>query len=324
MPPPSRTSPSPSPSPLTPTPSPSPSPTAPPPPTPPQPTFSGTCHGTLGELYQGPLTRQGRPRIALVSLPVDRHAWHHFTPHPPGAPPPEHPLPHGEKSARAAGLFLKRYGLTLPPGNWSHHSELNVGVGMASSTADIVAVLRCLRQALGLPQDERALVETLAEIERADSVFLDEFALYLSDAHHVVRRLGDSVRFHTAYVTGPEPVETDAVTGTLLRHYARRSTEYTDCLNTLLKGFATQDQRTVARAATASAVLSQEALPKAAFEAVLEARDAFAADGVFVAHTGSVLGYLYARRPSSTLKSELSAFFHSLGHQCSFAHGGCW
>ncbi|MDJ1137056.1 hypothetical protein [Streptomyces iconiensis] len=296
--------------------------------TPPQ-TFSGTCHGTLGELFQGPLTYQGSPHIALVSLPVDRHTWHHFTPYT-GEPPPHaaasrgQPRPHGEKSARAADLFLKRYGLTLPPGEWSHHSELDVGVGMASSTADVVAVLRCLRQVLGLPYDQRVLVETLAEIERADSVFLDEFALYLSDLHHVVRGLGTSLRFHTAYVTGPEPVDTEAVTGTLLRHYARRPAAYIDCLNTLLKGFSARDPHTVARAATTSAVLAQEALPKAEFEAVYAARESFAADGVFVAHTGSVLGYLYARRPSPALKSELSAFFRTLGHQCSFAHGGCW
>lgn len=281
-------------------------------------TFSGVCHGTLGELFQGPLRHGGEQRIALVSFPVDRHSWVHFTR---GAGPPG-ALPAGEKTARAAGLFLERYGLTLPPGRWSAHSDLRVGVGMASSTADIVATLRCLFRVFSLPYDLRAVIEVLSAIERADSVFLDEFALYLSDRHRVVRRLGTAIGFHTAFITEPGTVDTAVVTPLLLRHYRRRSAEYERCLTDLLKGFSAADPAAVARSATADAALSQEVLPKATFETVLAHREEFGADGVFVAHTGCLVGYLFARRPSPSLKDELSGFFHTLGHQCSFAQGG--
>lgn len=281
-------------------------------------TWSGVCHGTLGELYQGPLRPGPDPDIALVSFPVDRHSWVHFTQ---GADRPHEPLP-GPKSAAAARLFLDRYGLTLPEGGWSAHSELPVGVGMASSTADVVATLRCLFQVFALPYDPDAVLGILAAIERADSVFLDEFALHLSGRHRVLRRLGTAVGFHTAYVTEPVTVDTAAVTPRLLPHYRRRAQEYERCLTDLLKGFSVADAGAVARAATTSAVLSQEVLPKRSFDAVLAQREEFGADGVFVAHTGSLVGYLFTRRLSPALKGELSAFFHSLGHQCSFAHGG--
>ncbi|MFD7233809.1 hypothetical protein ACFWAT_00685 [Streptomyces syringium] len=281
-------------------------------------TFSGVCHGTLGELFQGPLRHEGEQRIALVSFPVDRHSWVHFTR---GAGPPD-AFPAGEKTARAAGLFLERYGLTLPAGRWSAHSDLRVGVGMASSTADIVATLRCLFRIFSLPYDPRAVIEVLSAIERADSVFLDEFALYLSDRHRVVRRMGTAIGFHTAFITEAGTVDTAAVTPVLLRHYRRRSTDYERCLTDLLKGFSAADPAAVARSATASAALSQEVLPKATFETVLAHREEFGADGVFVAHTGCLVGYLFARRPSPALKDELSGFFHTLGHQCSFAQGG--
>ncbi|MFE6779478.1 hypothetical protein [Streptomyces sp. NPDC057702] len=311
-----------------PRPAPPPPPADPPPPaTPPAPgpgatpgphRAAGVCHGTLGELYQGPLRAGGTPDIALVSFPVDRHSWVYFTP---GADQPQAPLP-GEKAARAARLFLDHFGLRLPPGRWSAHSELCVGVGMASSTADIVATLRCLFRVFGLPYDQRVVTRVLAAIERADSVFLDEFALHLSARHRVVRRLGADIGFHTAFVTEPGTVDTAAVTARLLGHYARRATEYERCLTDLLKGFETADPAAVARAATASATLSQQVLPKRTFASVLAQRERFGADGVFVAHTGSLIGYLFARRPPADTKSELSAFFHSLGHQCSFAQGG--
>ncbi len=285
---------------------------------PPGRTVSGVCHGTLGELYQGPLRAGPVPDIAVVSFPVERHSWVHFTP---GAHPPN-PLPLGSKSATAARLFLEHFGLTLPPGRWSAHSDLRVGVGMASSTADIVATLRCLFRLFALPYDPDVVLRVLAAIERADSVFLDEFALHLSGGHRVVRRLGTEIGFHTAYVTEPGTVDTAAVTGPLLRHYRRRGDEYERCLTDLLKGFSTGDPAAVARAATTSAALSQDVLPKASFDHVLAHRERFGADGVFVAHTGCLIGYLFTGRPDAGLKSELSAFFHSLGHQCSFAQGG--
>ncbi|MEE1929931.1 hypothetical protein V1J52_17370 [Streptomyces sp. TRM 70351] len=282
--------------------------------------YAGVCHGTLGELFQGPLRYEGVRHIALVSFPVARHAWAYFVPDGDAA---LGALPAGEKSARAVRLLLERHGRALPPGRWHAHSELDVGVGMASSTADIVASLRCASRVLGLPLDRRAVQEILAGIERADSVFLDEFAVYLSARHRVVRGLGPGPALHAAFVTEPGTVDTGAVTPLLLPHYERRHAEYDRTLTDLVKGFTAGDARAVARAATASAALSQEVLPKAAFDEVLAHREGFGADGVFVAHTGSLLGYLFSAPPPPALKGELSAFFRSLGHQCSFARGGC-
>ncbi|WP_245657430.1 hypothetical protein [Streptomyces griseorubens] len=283
-------------------------------------TVSGVCHGTLGELYQGPLRAGTDPEIAVVSFPVDRHSWVYFTPRTTAGPPRSPAL--GEKSATAARLFLDHYGLALPPGDWHTHSELPVGVGMSSSTADIVATLRCLFRVFSLPYETDVVLGVLADIERADSVFLDEFALYLSGRHRVVRRLGQDIGFHTAYVTEPGTVDTAAVTPLLLDHYRRRGEEYHRCLTDLLKGFDSGDPAAVARAATTSAALSQEVLPKATFSSLQAHRERFGADGVFVAHTGCLAGYLFASHPRAEVKSELSAFFHSLGHQCTFTQGG--
>jgi uncharacterized protein involved in propanediol utilization len=281
-------------------------------------TVSGVCHGTLGELYQGPLRAGTEPDIAIVSFPVDRHSWTHFTE---GTEPPCAP-PLGEKAALAARLFLEHFGLTLPPGRWSAHSDLRVGVGMASSTADIVATLRCLFRLFALPYDRDVVLGILAAVERADSVFLEEFALYLSGRHRMVRRLGTDIGFHTAYISEPGTVDTTAVTDLLLAHYRRHGEEYERCLTDLLKGFASGDPAAVARAATASATLSQSVLPKTTFDSMLGHQERFGADGIFVAHTGCLIGYLFPGRLDADQKSDLSAFFHSLGHQCSFAQGG--
>ncbi|MCG8916029.1 hypothetical protein L6E12_09530 [Actinokineospora sp. PR83] len=280
-------------------------------------TVSGVCNGTLGELFQGPVTHRGRPGIGLVSFPVDRYAWAHFSPGPDDDPSPEL-----AKAAAAVRLFCAHHGVRLPPGRWSRHSELDVGVGMASSTADIVATLRCLFALFGLPYDAAAVRAVLTGIERADSVFLDEFALYLSDRHEVVEPLGTRIGFHTCFVVEPGSIDTTAVTPLLLEHYRHRADSYRRCLDGMLAAFRRSDPVGVARAASTSAALSQEVLPKARYDAIVAHRREFGADGVFVAHTGRVIGYLFTQRLGRRRMDELSAFFHGLGHQCSFAWGG--
>jgi uncharacterized protein involved in propanediol utilization len=281
-------------------------------------TASGVCNGTLGELFQGPVRHRGRSGIGLVSFPVDRYAFAHFTEGDGDA----EPLPALPKAALGARLFLRRKGLRLPAGRWSHHTELDVGVGMASSTADIVATLRCLFQVFDLPYEAGAVTGILSRIERADSVFLEEFALYLSDRHEVAERLGTAIGFHTCFIVEPGTVDTAAVTPLLTEHYHRRGDAYRTCLDELLAAFQAGDAAGVARVSTTSAALSQEVLPKRSYDAVIAHRRHFGAAGIFVAHTGRVIGYLFTGRLTRERMDELSAFFLGIGHQCQFAWGG--
>jgi L-threonine kinase len=210
----------------------------------------------------------------------------------------------------------------VPRGRWQLHSELPVGKGMASSTADIVATLRCLYNVFELPYEQSVVTEILREIERTDTVFLDEFALYLSAHHRVVASLGDRIGLHTCYVVEDAVVDTDGVTDELLRDYRSRAGRYRRCLSELLDAFRRNDAHGVARGATASARLSQDVVPKESFDDVVANQSALGADGVFVAHTGSVIGYLFRAQPGRTQMDELSAFFRSLGSQCAFARAG--
>jgi len=48
----------------------------------------------------------------------------------------------------------------------------------------------------------------------------------------------------------------------------------------------------------------------------------FGADGIVVAHTGSLIGYLFRGPPEVQRVGELSAFFLELGYQCQRAQSG--
>lgn len=281
---------------------------------------SGVCHGTLGELLQGPVQEAGEAQIGLISLPIRRYSWMHFLPGEDGDA--ERELAGKRRCLRAIELYLARSGRRLPAGRWRHDSELPEGKGMASSTADVVATLRCLDAIFGARTPTEVVCDILREIERSDSVFLDRYALYLSGRQAVVRPFEFMPRYHVCYIDEGGAVDTERSGPALLSYYRGRADAYAANLRSAIAAFERRDAAAIAHCATASALLAQGVLPKRSFEAMLAQRARLGADGIVVAHTGSVIGYLYVDAPDPARMGELSAFFLGLGHQCRFLRAG--
>lgn len=281
---------------------------------------TGICHGTLGELLQGPVMRDGELHIGLVSLPLKRYSRVRFVGDPDGHTSDD--LVAKTRCRRAIELYLDRHGVSLPEGCWSCESELPTGKGMASSTADIVATIRCLDSVFRRRTPLESITAILREIERSDSVFLDHYALYLSGRQEVVHGFGDQPRFEVCYVDEGGCVDTEAMGPALLRHYRARLSAYMQNLDHAINAFSASNTRAIAGCATRSAALSQELNPKRCFDALVREQHRFGADGIVVAHTGTLLGYLFAGKPDPVQLGELSSFFHGLGHACQFAQTG--
>lgn len=283
-------------------------------------TRSGVCHGTLGELIQGPFIRNGELHISLISLPVKKYSCMHFVHGEDGCL--DENLAGKDKCRRAVDIYLSLHRKQLPHGKWTHDSELLEGKGMASSTADIVATIRCLDAVFSRCSSIESISAILRQVERSDSVFLDTYALYLSGRQEVVHHFGSAPAFHACYIDEGGRIDTEQVGERLLFHYDRHLSAYAANLDRAINAFLKEDLATIARCSTASAVLGQEAIPKRNLEVLLANQERYQADGVVVAHTGSLLGYLYIRKPSPMQMGELSSFFHSLGYQCRFVQTG--
>lgn len=273
----------------------------------------GTCRGTLGELFQGPIARGNDLEIAIASLPIRKGTVCKYTIPARELAEPYEGLDGRPKTARALSILVSQHKLRLPPGHFHFSSELEVGKGMASSTADIVAAIRCVGRVVHRHFRVRDIMNVLRLVERSDSVFLRSGALYLSERHEVVLRFGRTLSYTAAFLMEPGVVETDSTRACLLEHYRRDLSKYREVLQQFVLAAVQRDPYLVAAAATCSARLSQRCLPKGRFPAMCSAMRALGADGVFVAHTGSVLGYLYVKPPSSTQRSELSSFFNDIG-----------
>lgn len=284
------------------------------------PTAQGRCHGTLGELLQGPVLYRGEREIGLISLPLPRYSRMRFergeTSH------HELDLPHMPRCRQAVALYLQQHGLSLPPGRWQHDSELLPGKGMASSTADLVATIRCLDQLFGRVSRIEEIVAVLGRLERSDSVFLDHYALYLSERQLLLRRFDHVPRLYACYADEGGTVATDAVTAELHAHYATQRHAYRRNLQQMLAAFASADDAAIAHCASISAALGQDVVPKQHLGELQRQQRRFAAAGIVVAHTGSLIGYLFLQPPAEPLQRELAAFFGDLGLDCTFAATG--
>ena len=278
--------------------------------------FSGVCNGTLGELLQAPILHEGKMEIAIVSLPVQRFSWAHFIKGGEGDNVEE--MLFRPKCKKAISLYLEKNNLVLPAGSWVFSSELPRGCGMASSTADLVATLRCLDAIFDRQSTVSETAEILGCIERSDSVFLDTYALYLSGVQKPIRLFPGNFTFHVFYINEGNVVDTDGVTSSLMAHYKYNLKLYSQNLSDMVTAFERGDLAGIASSSTQSAVLGNGAVPKKNLSALLESKVQLGADGIVVAHTGSLIGYLFAERPTPAQAGRLSAFFRKLGYQCQY------
>ena len=118
--------------------------------------------GSCGELLQG--WHGGEP--FLVTCPIARYTTVRASATLQGL------VGLGEKSRRALQLYLRGAGIKKLPFGMRLTSELPRGKGMASSSADIAAVLAAASHALGQLLAPEAILRLAVQVEPTDAVFM--------------------------------------------------------------------------------------------------------------------------------------------------------
>lgn len=282
------------------------------------------CHGTVGELWQGPVEDAGGPaELGLVAFPVPLSSEVSFTACD-GCPSCETSFARLRPLQRAAvSSYAEARDETLPRGLWDHASELPVGVGMSSSTADIVAAVRCAATVLGRVADGPTLQDVMWRIERSDPVHLDHPVVYLSARQHVARSFGPVALPFDAVYTYRGAVNTADVTETvLLEHYAEHRDAYATTFDVLCTALAAGNVVAVARVATTSARLAQEYLFDPVVDTLLAEYERVGAAGVVRAHSGTAAGLLFTGPPRPAERAAARSLFAGLGVEPYDVQGG--
>jgi uncharacterized protein involved in propanediol utilization len=217
-------------------------------------------------------------------------------------------LPEGsEKAARAALLTLKHLGLSAR-GHLEVRCAVRPGVGLGSSTSDVVAAIRAVSNAFDtqLSALEVAVIAVEAEVAADPVMFEDEVVLFAQRHGQVLESWGRWFPAFTVLSVLADPDAAGIATVSLpVPGYTSAELSWLETLISNARiGFQQQDGRRVAAVATASAELNQRFQPIALFEKIRAVAKEQGALGVQISHSGTVIGVLFDSS-SVPLESEL-------------------
>ncbi|MER8232999.1 GHMP kinase [Streptomyces sp. NPDC094049] len=265
---------------------------------------TGTGHAPRhhGELLQGVFRdTEGRRCAGLVTLPLPGPGSTATFRRRPGTPPEALTVTPADrtKAARAAALAVTacaaRRGLPPCGGELGLSGSVPVGLGMGSSTSDVIAAVRAVAAAHGLRLAPGAVARLAVRAERAsDPLMLDgRPVLFAQREGRVLEVLGRALPpllVVGCALGGGAPVDTLALP-------VREATEadvreYERLRGLLRRAVATGDAPLLGEVATASARRGQEALGHAEFGTLTALARRLGALGVQIAHSGAVAGVL--------------------------------
>jgi uncharacterized protein involved in propanediol utilization len=251
---------------------------------------TGQAFGTFGELLQGALP--GNTDF-LVTLPITRRSLARFR-HDPGGPLRVFPA-HKVKSLRLAQSVLAAQGLGAG-GTLVLDSDLPIGKGLASSSADLVATARAVARSFGLEDSPAAVEKQLRAIEPTDGVMYPGIVVFEHLAVRLNAVLGVLPPMTIVAVDEGGLVDTVAFNHRPKHYSVADLVEYQDLVAALGAAIRIGDMSVVGAVATRSAVLNQRLAPKRNLDAMTEIAERTGALGVACAHSGTMLGLLYAEQ----------------------------
>jgi len=259
----------------------------------------GTCHASFGELLQGVLPG-GRKflvncRICNQSRVTVRLSG------------PSYSSQKEEEFARSYARFPKTYkGLRNFLSDLGRHddclisieSDIPIGKGLSSSTADMVAGVRALAEALSLKLKNDYVGHMLSEVEPNDGLHFDQTSAY----HHTEGRLIANVDWVPPLrILGIDQggvVDTVAFNQRKIDWTQEQMAHYGRLLEAMLAALEARDIERVGALATESARAWQRINPKQDLPAVLDLAEKLGALGVVNTHSGTYLGMMFPEDPA--------------------------
>ncbi|WP_328622117.1 GHMP family kinase ATP-binding protein [Streptomyces sp. NBC_00354] len=267
------------------------------------PTGAGDAPCHHGEILQGVfLDDDGRRCAGLVTLPMAGPGSHaEFVRRPGTAPGALTAVPADRtKAVRAAALAVaecaERTGQPPCGGELRLTGDIPVGLGMGSSTSDVIATVRAVADSYGLrlPPDTVARLAVHAELA-CDPLMLDgRPVLFAQREGRVLEVIGPAMPPLVVVgcaLGGGAPVDTLCLP---VRDASEADVRAFERLRTLLRrAVATADARLLGEVATASARRGQQALGHPEFDALTGIARRAGGVGVQIAHSGAVAGVLF-------------------------------
>jgi uncharacterized protein involved in propanediol utilization len=250
----------------------------------------GRAFGTFGELLQGCLLEDNTD--FLVTFPIDCYSYAIFVLDPTLQDVCVFP-PEKQKSQVLTRLILAHYGLPSG-GRLILQSELPVGKGLASSSADLVAAAKAVSSYFHLQIESALLAQLMCQIEPSDGVMYPGATAFYHRRGVLHEFLGPLPALTIVGIDEGGEIDTIQFNCIPKLFSDAEKEEYQQLLIALSIAIRRQDSWTIGRVATRSAMLNQKLNPKRTLDEVMALCQEVQGLGVVAAHSGTCLGILLA------------------------------
>ncbi len=264
--------------------------------------------GTCGELVQGQF---GNGDDFLVTLPVD--LWTEVRLELNFTSSIVHGIPVSkEKTRLAVRKTLDYLGYSAVGAAFAIKSAIPEGKGMASSSADIVAVCRATATALGLGISPEEISRIAVEIEPSDGLMYPGVVCYNHRRGELIETLGVLPPIDILAVDLGGSVDT--------LQFNRKPKDYTTGeLDTIQRayelvktGIYNQDLEKIGKGAMLSAQVNQRLLPKPHLDVLVEIAGEHGAYGTCIAHSGTMVGLLFEQGANDLFESAKDSIWQRI------------
>ena len=227
-----------------------------------------------------------------------------------------------QKAARAAGLTLEFIGAPVA-GCLEIECSVATGVGLGSSTCDVVAAIRAVSAAYGASLDAAAVARLAIAAEGAsDPIMFDrEMVLFAQRQGRVLESFGSWIPQYAvmSFDADPSAGGVETLSLPVPEYTSAELAEFESMVARAREAFQRHDSgalATLAALATQSATLNQRFLPLRNFQVLRHLADESGALGLQISHSGTIGGLLFTvsfARADATLETRLMARLRSLG-----------
>ena len=253
---------------------------------------SATAPGTCGELAQEMLDGI----VCMVTCPIDLYstATVQLSPGEGGISAPAD-SPKARRAVQATLDYLEERGFKA---SLRLDSPLPRGKGMASSTADVSASIVATVSALGREISPPQIAEIALSIEPSDGVMFHGVSIFDHREGKIARVMGNPPPMYVVILDFGGSIDTLAFNREDRDNTLKRlAPEMAEAVSLIEEGVRQCDPVPIGRGATMSAIANQQLLPNAHFEEVVKLSEEAGAVGVNIAHSGTVIGMLFADAP---------------------------
>lgn len=256
----------------------------------------GSCNGTFGELVQGIIGE----RPFLITLPIPGlRSEAIFIPDPTVSEIKV--VDSMAKAMKAGKLLFQQFGLK-GGGLLDIRSNIPIGKGMASSSADIVAALKAIADSFSLPLTNEMISTIAAKIEPTDGVMYDEVVAYDYLHGELIESFGALPPFILVGIDLGGVVDTIEFNQHEKAYNWHDQNHFLEAYKWVKEGFKKKNLAFICKAATLSARVNQKILSKPSFKE-FEKLAHSCHGGIVVAHSGTLVGILLDKKTRSEVVS---------------------